>query len=400
MNLTRRILPVIVIAQFFCTSLWFAGNAVMDELIHNYLLNESALSYLTSSVQLGFISGTLVFALFSFADRYSPSKVFLVCASIGAIFNLGMVWDFNSYFSLILFRFLTGFSLAGIYPVGMKIASDYYDKGLGKSLGFLVAALVLGTAIPHLLKDLKGEWPWQSVLIGTSTLSLTGGILMYFFVPDGPFRKSRTELNLMASWNIFRNRQFRSAAFGYFGHMWELYAFWAFVPVVLQMYNHAHPDNPFDVALSSFFIIGIGGLSCIAGGYIAHKAGDRKTAFIVLLISCCLCLLSPVLLNIDNKAIFFGYLLLWGVFVIPDSPLFSTLVAINAPAEYKGTALTIVTCLGFFITIISIQLIDLLLGVEYSDYILIVLALGPILGLLSLFRNFQLDKSGFNKYSP
>ena len=150
MNSTKRILPVIVLSQFCCTSLWFAGNAVMPDLLSTFDLEDSALGHLTSAVQFGFIIGTLVFAIFTIADRYSPSKVFLISALLGALFNAFTTLDTNTLTSLLALRFLTGFFLAGIYPIGMKIATDYYEKGLGKSLGFLVGALAIGTAFPHL----------------------------------------------------------------------------------------------------------------------------------------------------------------------------------------------------------------------------------------------------------
>ena len=150
----KLILPLIVIAQFSCTSLWFASNGVIADLIVAFQLNESFLGSLTSAVQLGFIVGTFVFALLSIADRYSPSKVFLFSALLGSLFNLSLIWEGNNLSTILLLRFLTGFFLAGIYPVGMKIASDYFDKGLGRSLGFLVGALVLGTAFPHLVLSL------------------------------------------------------------------------------------------------------------------------------------------------------------------------------------------------------------------------------------------------------
>ncbi|MEM7040856.1 MAG: MFS transporter, partial [Bacteroidota bacterium] len=232
MKIPRHILPVIVIAQFFCTSLWFAGNGVMYELMLNFELGEGAVGALTSSVQFGFIIGTLLFAVFSIPDRFSPSRVFLVCALLGALFNLGVIWEGNSLASILAFRFLTGFFLAGIYPVGMKIAADYYDKGLGKSLGLLVGALVVGTAFPHLLKEMKGELPWQFVLVATSSLAVLGGALMMLLVPDGPHRKPSQKIDFSAIRQVFRERQFRAAAFGYFGHMWELYTFWAFLPLV------------------------------------------------------------------------------------------------------------------------------------------------------------------------
>jgi len=213
------VLPIIVISQFCCTSLWFAGNGVLEDLVKNFNLNQNALGYLTSAVQLGFIIGSLLFALFTIADRFSPSYVFFFCAIAGALFNLGGILNGNTFLSLLIFRFSTGFFLAGIYPVGMKIAADYYDKGLGKSLGFLVGALVIGTAFPHLLKGLSGRLPWQNILIIISSIAIFGGLLMIVFVPDGPYRKSSNKLNLRASIKIFKNKSFRSAAYGYFGHL-------------------------------------------------------------------------------------------------------------------------------------------------------------------------------------
>ncbi|MGB5262481.1 MAG: MFS transporter, partial [Lutimonas sp.] len=232
MKQPNYILPIIVISQFFCISLWFAGNGVMNDLISNFDLRKNALGHLTSAVQLGFILGALIFAIFTIVDRYSPSKVFFVSALLGALCNLGILWNENNLVSLLFFRFTTGFFLAGIYPVGMKIAADYYEKGLGKALGFLVGALVLGTALPHLLKDMTIAFPWQSVLLVTSTLAVIGGLLISIFVPDGPFRKPGVSLDHTAFFGVFKQKEFRSAAFGYFGHMWELYTFWAFAPVI------------------------------------------------------------------------------------------------------------------------------------------------------------------------
>ena len=179
----KWILPIIVFAQFCCTSMWFAGNAVISELVSHFALPTGAMGHLTSVVQFGFISGTLVFALLTLADRFSPSFVFLVSAIIGGVFNLAIIMEGNGFASLLLFRFLTGFFLAGIYPVGMKIAADYYSEGLGKSLGFLVGALVVGTAFPHLLKGFSLDLPWRSVFIITSLLSVSGGALIMLFCP-------------------------------------------------------------------------------------------------------------------------------------------------------------------------------------------------------------------------
>jgi MFS family permease len=387
---SKLILPVIVISQFCCTSLWFAGNGVINDLVLNFGLKASALGHLTSAVQFGFIIGTLTYAIFTIADLFSPSKVFLISAFFASLFNLGVLWESNSITSLLCFRFFTGFFLAGIYPVGMKIASDYYKEGLGKSLGFLVGALVLGTAFPHVLKDMTDAYPWQSVLMVTSSLSVLGGLLMVIMVPDGPYRKRSQRTNLFAFFKVFHNREFRSAAFGYFGHMWELYAFWVFVPLMLKKYSMEHPQVLLNIPVLSFLIIGIGGLGCVLGGYIAQTAGTKRTAFMALFLSCACCLLSPLLFATEFETLFIGFLMFWGLVVIADSPLLSTLVAQNAAAELKGTALTIVNCLGFSITIVSIQLITKLMEWTDSNSMYTILAIGPILGLIALRRKNKL----------
>jgi len=272
----------------------------------------------------------------------------------------------------------------------MKIATDYYEKGLGKSLGFLVGALVVGTALPHLLKEMTDAYPWKYVLVATSSLALLGGLLMVIMVPDGPYRKPSQRTDLSAFFSVFRNQEFRSVAFGYMGHMWELYAFWAFVPFMLKEYSIEHPQAIFNIPLLSFLIIGIGGLACVLGGYVAQKSGTKRTAFIALLLSCGCCLISPFIFATEFESLFIGFLIFWGMVVIADSPLLSTLVAQNASAEIKGTALTIVNCLGFSITIISIQFITGMIEFTDSNGIYAILAIGPILGLIALRRKSKI----------
>lgn len=364
----------------------------MEDLALNFQLQPSALSHLTSAVQFGFIVGTLLFAILTISDRFSPSMVFFVSAVFGALFNLAIVLEINQFASLLVLRFLTGFCLAGIYPIGMKIASDYYDKGLGKSLGFLVGALVLGTAFPHLPKGLSESLPWKQVLIITSTLAAIGGTLMLLLVPNGPNRKSSQGLDIGAFFGVFKSKPFRSAAFGYFGHMWELYAFWAFVPVILMTYNALHEQTDLNVSLLSFFIIGIGGLACVAAGYISERYGTKKTAGWALLLSGACCLLLPIVFAVGSQVLFLGFLFFWGMVVIADSPLFSTLVAQNASSSNKGTALTIVNCIGFSITIASIQLLKVLLETTEINAGYMVLALGPAIGLIALFRKGSQDE--------
>ena len=397
MSTNRFILPLIVIAQFCGISLWFSGNAVMGNLIDAFQLKAGAMGHLTSAVQLGFIIGTLVFALLTIADRYSPSKVFFISAILAALFNLGTILSFNSFASLLGFRFLTGVFLAGIYPVGMKIAADYFQKGLGKSLGFLVGALVIGTAFPHLLKGFTGDLPWRIVLIFTSSIAIIGGLLILLFVPDGPFRRQSQKPDVMVIFKVFKVTKFRAAAFGYFGHMWEVYAFWAFVPVILATYLNIHPSAELNIPIWSFFIIGFGGPASVVGGYVSQSFGTKKTAALALFLSGSCCLVSPLVIIMNSELLLITFLIFWGMVVIADSPLFSTLVAQNTKAETKGTALTIVNSIGFAITIISIQLLNVLQEVINPSYIYLILAIGPVLGLLALYEKKPVKSELFSE---
>lgn len=382
MKVKSYILPAIVIAQFACTSLWFAGNAVVNDIIEEFSLPVGILGNIISAVQFGFILGTLVFAIFTIADRFSPSKVFMVAASVGAILNLSVFID-GSYATVLGSRFLTGFCLAGIYPVGMKIAADYHEKGLGKALGYLVGALVIGTALPHFIKGFSANLDWKYVLVATSALAIIGGLAVGLFVPNGPYRKSSVRPNFSAFFKIFQQSNFRAAAFGYFGHMWELYAVWTFIPLILAHYQQLHPNIDFNISIWSFLIIASGGLACILGGYWSIKVGSGKTAFVALLISLICCLISPFLYELPYW-LFIFILLIWGMNVVADSPQFSTLVAHNADPKVKGTALTIVNSIGFTITIISIQIFTMLMEFVDFEYLFLMLAIGPVLGLVAI----------------
>lgn len=389
-KIPAHILPVIVFAQFAGTSLWFAGNAIVGDLQQALHLQADAIGNITSAVQLGFITGTLVFAILSIADRFSPSKVFLLSALAGAFFNICVYWLADSLGLLLVFRFLTGFFLAGIYPIGMKISADWFEKGLGKALGYLVGALVLGTAFPHLLKTFSGSLPWGGILMATSALAVLGGMLLYFMVGDGPHRKPAPKFEWNAIPKIFAFEEFRSAAFGYFGHMWELYALWAFVPTLLATFNKLQETN-MAIPLWSFIIISTGGLGCVIGGYISLKKGSSKVAFGMLLTSGIFCLISPLLFLLPTW-LFLAALLIWGFAVVGDSPQFSTIIAQTAPKMYVGTALTIVNCIGFALTIFSIQLLVFLGNKISGEWLYVVLVIGPVLGLWSIRRAYFLGK--------
>ena len=381
------ILPIIIFSQFTGTSLWFAGNAVISDLQRNWDLAEQSVGYITSAVQLGFIIGTLVFAFLAVADRFSPRKVFFWSSIAGATANILILVGPESLVGLLLLRFTTGFFLAGIYPVGMKIAAGWYEKGLGRALGYLVGALVLGTAFPHLLRGIGTELPWQQVMVGVSILAICGGVLMLLFVPDGPHLPKGSTFNPRALAIVFRSRAFRASAFGYFGHMWELYTLWAFIPVWLLAYIQ-NTNTDLSVSFWSFVIIAVGFIGCAGGGLVSEKTGSAKVAAIQLFISGVCCLLSPLVFNAPSL-IFILFLVIWGITVIGDSPQFSALNAENAPREYVGSALTIANSIGFLITVFSIEMVNALLPVFGPQMIFWLLIPGPVFGLLALRPLYQ-----------
>ena len=195
MHVPKLILPVIIFSQFACTSLWFAGNAIITDLQYVMNVDINDVGIVTSAVQLGFITGTFIFAFFALSDRYSPRKIFLFSSILGAVSNVIILLIANDLLSLLVLRFITGFFLTGIYPIGMKIASGWYKKGLGNAIGLLVGALVLGTALPHFIKSIGGSFPWEQVLYTVSTICVIGGVLMFLLVPDGPFITAGTKFN-------------------------------------------------------------------------------------------------------------------------------------------------------------------------------------------------------------
>lgn len=383
------VLTLIVLSQFLCTTLWFGGTAVIPELVKAMDAGPSLQANITIAVQLGFITGTLIYALLMIPDRFHPSKVFLVSALLAAVSNLAIIAVHDASL-LLFFRFLTGFFLAGIYPVGMRIAADHFGKGLGKALGFLVGALVLGTAFPHLLRSFEIVLSWKTVLVIISILSACGGIIIWTFVPSGPYRLLTGRPDFKAALQVFRPPAFRRAAFGYFGHMWELYAFWAFLPVYISSHLESANGDQSSVALLSFSAIAIGALGCVGSGFISLRKGEERTAAWCLAGSGICCLASPLAFHLPTP-LFILFLLGWGWLVVADSPMFSAVVARNATPALKGTALTIVTCTGFLVTIISIALLGQLNGALSTGWLFLLLLPGPVAGLLAM------NKPGSNK---
>lgn len=385
----RWIMTVLVLAQFMGTSLWFAGNAAAPQL--ESLLDQSGLvPTITSAVQLGFIVGTFFYALFQFSDRYSPSRVFLWSSLAAGAVNVALLlvpiqldWILGS-------RFLTGFFLGGIYPVGMKIAADYSKEGLGLALGFLVGALVVGTAFPFLIQGLELDISYQALILVPAGLACLGGLLVGKGIPDGPYRKPNPALNFSLIPQLARNKALQGAAGGYFGHMWELYTFWAFLPLLLN-YLTQNTLTPATQSLWTFVLIGIGGISCSLGGWIAQKLGSGTVAMASLIGSGTCGLILWVFPEFACWAPI-PFLFVWGLLLSPDSPQFSTLVAQSVAPEHRGTALTLVNGLGFGLTIVSIQVTQFAAGFLSPNQFIGLLCIGPVVGVGLFFYSRRLKR--------
>lgn len=388
----RHILPVLVTAQFAGTSLWFAVNAVMPDLQRELGWATASVGTLTSALQFGFILGTLVFALLAIADRFPPRRVFLICALAGAACTVGAWTMMSDYPALLVWRFATGFFLAGIYPVGMKIAAQWYSHGLGNALGLLIGALVLGSASAHALRALGDALPWPTLMLGVASLAALGGLLLYFGTSDPPDAQARvTTLQWRALASIWTDARVRSSVLGYFGHMWELYTTWVMVPLIL-----ATRLQGTSLSWAAFGILGAGAVGCAAGGWIAQRWGSARVAGAQLATSGLCCLATPWLLG-SSAPLFYGWLLLWGITVAGDSPQFSTLTARNAPPQAVGSVLTFTNSIGFAISIVSIVLFVSLSETVALGALLPWLALGPLLGLVALrplLREEQQAKAG------
>ena len=376
----RRILPVIVLSQFAGTSLWFAVNAVMPDLQRAWGLAPASVGLLTSAVQLGFVAGTLVFALLMLADRLPPAKVFLTCSLLGAGLNAATLWTEGNLAALAALRFGVGFLLAGIYPVGMKIAASWYRERLGAVMGVLIGALVLGTALPHGLRAIAGEssQPWQWVVLGVSVLAALGGLATALLVPVHPGAPRAARITPRALALIWSDRRLRASVFGYFGHMWELYAFIVLVPLVL-----ATRFTGTAASAGAFWAIAAGFVGCVGGGLLVRRLGSARVAHLQLATSAACCVSAPLMMAAP-PVLFMAWLLLWGATVAGDSPQFSTLTAQNAPPAVVGSVLTFTNCIGFAISVVSIELFVRAAQSWPLAWVLPWLALGPVLGLWML----------------
>jgi MFS family permease len=382
-----RQLAVLSLAELLALSLWFSASAVLPALRQEWQLGDGGSASLTVAVQLGFIAGTLASALGNLPDVWSPRLLMAGSATLGALANGAVALWVESLPAALLLRFVTGLAMAGAYPPAMKIMATWFREGRGLAIGILVGALTVGSATPWLIRGLT-TLPWRHTLLTASVLALLSTAIVLLFVREGPHRFPAARFDVRMAAAVFRERGPRLACLGYFGHMWELYAMWAWIGLFLADSARAAGAGGYaglDADAATFLVIAIGALGCWLGGAASDRWGRTAATMAAMAVSG-LCAATIGFTYGGAPLATLAVALVWGVSVVADSAQFSTAVTELSPPAYVGTALTTQTCVGFALTTLSIWLLPPVVAAVGWRWAFATLAIGPFLGVVAMAR--------------